>query len=583
MLKLKYEGVSKMTRSTFMLFAIGYYFITIAIIVVVLLIISRKTKNKYRSQITELEREKNLIISASILSELNKVEALVNNDDLRKQYDNWQKRFNQIKNEDIPKITDAINEVQLNFDESDYRALKVSLIKAEMDLNYLKTKADYLLDEIREITLSEEKNRDKITKLKAEYRAIVSQYNDNEKDYEKVKVPIELQFENVDKLFSSFEIAMDKNAYTEVGKIVKAIDTIISNLKVVVEETRTICQYGESLIPKKIEDISLIAKRMTQDGYNLDYLNIDYNIEEANKKIQDIFQRLNVLDVEDSIFELKTMLDYFDSLYSDFDKEKLSKRLFDDYSRSVLIKSSKLEKINNELYKKIGELKYSYDLTDDDVAVIQEIKDELIDIRTAYEKTINIYRNKTMAYSKLGHEMEIINSKLLVTEEKLGVTLRNLGSLKDDELRAREQLEEIREILFQSKDKTKAVKLPLIPKNYYVELSEATEAIGEMVNELEKRPISIKTLNTRVDTARDLVLKVYNTINETTKTAKMAEMAIVYGNRYRTVNKDVDFGLVKAENAFYKGNYKNSLEQAISAINIVEPGIHKKLLEEYKD
>ena len=92
----------------------------------------------------------------------------------------------------------------------------------------------------------------------------------------------------------------------------------------------------------------------------------------------------------------------------------------------------------------------------------------------------------------------------------------------------------------------------------------------------------IKTLNTRVDTARDLVLKVYNTINETTKTARMAEAAIVYGNRYRTVNKDVDFGLLKAENAFSRGNYKNSLEQAISAINIVEPGIHKKLLEEFK-
>lgn len=572
-----------MTRSTFMLFAIGYYFVTILIIVVVLLIISRKTKKKYRNQINELEREKNLIISAAILSELNKVEALVNNDDLRKQYENWQKRFNQIKEEDIPKITDAINEVQLNFDENDYKALKVSLIKAEMDLNYLKTKADFLLDEIREITLSEEKNRDKITKLKAEYRAIVSTYNDNEKDFAKVKVPIELQFENVDKLFSSFEIAMDKNAYTEVGKIVKAIDTIISNLKVVVEETRTICQYGETLIPKKIEDISLIAKKMTQDGYNLEYLNIDYNIEEANKKIQDIFQRLNVLDVEDSIFELKTMLDYFDSLYSDFDKERVSRKLFDEYSRSILIKSSKLEKINNELYKKIGELKYSYDLTDEDVAVITEIKDELIDIRTAYEKTINIYRNKTLAFSKLGREMEILNTKLQNTEEKLSATLRNLGSLKDDELRAREQLDEIKEILFQSKDKTKTVKLPLIPKNYYVELSEATEAISEMVHELEKRPISIKILNTRVDTARDLVLKVYNTINETTKTAKMAEMAIVYGNRYRTVNKDVDFGLIKAENAFYKGNYKNSLEQAISAINIVEPGIHKKLLEEYKD
>lgn len=55
----------------------------------------------------------------------------------------------------------------------------------------------------------------------------------------------------------------------------------------------------------------------------------------------------------------------------------------------------------------------------------------------------------------------------------------------------------------------------------------------------------------------------------------MAETAIVYGNRYRVTNKEVDFGLSKAESAFLKGNFKSSLENAISAINIVEPGIHK--------
>ena len=572
-----------MSRTTFMLFATGYYVVTIIIIVVALLLISRHNKKKYKEEINALEREKNLIISASILSELNKVESLVNNDDLRKQYENWQKRFNEIKDKDIPKITDMINEVQIHYDENDYKALKSSIVNAEIDLNYLKTKADYLLDEIREITLSEEKNREKITKLKAEYRAIVSTYNDNADDYIKIKKPIELQFENVDKLFSSFEAAMDKNAYTEVGKIVKAIDTIISNLKVVIEDAKTITQYGEKLIPEKIEDISNIAKKMTNDGYNLEYLNIDYNIEEASKKIQDIFQRLNVLDVVDSTFELKTMYDYFDSLYSDFDKEKVARKYFDDYSRNILLKSSKLEKINNELYKKIGELKYSYDLTDEELSIITEIKDDLIDIRTSYENTIGIYRNHNMAYSKLAREMEIINNKLLDTENRLNATLRNLGSLKDDELRAREQLDEIKTILLQTKDKARGIKLPLIPKNYYVELGEATNAIEDMVLELEKRPISIKILNMRVDTARDLVLKVYNTINETTKTAKMAEMAIVYGNRYRTVNREVDMGLSKAESSFFKGNYKSSLEQAITAINVVEPDIHQKLLKVYKD
>lgn len=572
-----------MTREMFMLFAIGYYFLTMIIIVIVLLVISNKTKKKYLAQINELERQKNLVISAGILSELNKVESLINNDDLRKKYESWQKRFNEIKNDDIPKITDLINEVQEYFETKDYANLKASIIKTEMDLNYLQTKSGILLDEIKEITLSEERNRDKITKLKAEYRNVLTTYKEDPESYSKIKTPLELQFENVDKLFASFENAMDKNAYTEAPKIVKAIDDIVSNLNEIINETKTICLYGENLIPKKIEDIKLIYKKMVQSGYNLDYLNIEYNIEEANKKIIDIFQRLNVLDVEDSIFELKTMHDYFDSLYNDFENEKVSKRLFDDYMRSIGIKLSKLEKISQELFKKVDELKYSYDLTDEEVASIIEIKDNIIDNHNSYDHIIDIFRNKTLAYSKLASEMENINNKLLKNEEILNHTLETLSSLKDDELRAKEQLTEIEEILKDCKLKAREYKLPVVPKNYYVEFAEASLAIKEMIAELEKRPISIKVLNMRVDTARDLVLKVYNTINETTKTAKMAEMAIVYGNRYRVVNKDVDFGLTKAENSFYKGNYKICLEQAISAINIVEPGIHHKLLENFKD
>lgn len=571
-----------MERTTFLLLAVAYYILTIIIVIVMLNLMNRKEKNKLKKQIDELDKEKNLIISASMLSELNKVEALVNNDEMKMKLEDWKKRFANIKDVEMPKITDTINEIEELFEDHNFKELKGLIIKADFELNNLKTKASFLLDEIKDVTLSEERNRETITKLKAQYREIIGTYKDYEEEYAIIKVPIELQFENVDKLFQAFETAMEQNAYTEVGKIVKAIADIIENLKVVVEETRPIVNLGKNLIPKKIEDIKNIVDKMTKEGYNLDYLNIDYNIDEANKKIQDIFQRLNVLNLEDSLFELKTMHDYFDSLYNDFDKEKISKKIYEDYSRSILIKATKLEKVNNELYKKIDDLKYSYDLTDDEVLVISEIKEEIMNIRASYDKTVDIARSHILSYSKLAREMEIINSNLTKTEEKLNGALKNLGSLKEDEIRAREQLDEIKKILNQTKEKLRSFKLPVIPKNYYVEMAEAMEAINELVKALDKRPISIKILNLRVDTARDLVLKVYNTINETIKTAKMAEVAIVYGNRYRVTNKDVDFGLIKAENMFFKGNFKNSLENAINAINIVEPGIHKRLLEEYR-
>lgn len=569
-----------MDRITFILIALFVWILTIILVIVVLKLINNKEKKKLKAEIEKLEKEKNMVISASMLSELNKVEALVNNDEMKEKLDDWKARFNDIKNTEMPKITETINDIEELFEEKNFKDLKRLVLKADFDLNTLKTKASFLLEEIKDVTLSEERNRETITKLKAEYREILNTYKDYEEEYEIVKNPLELQFENIDKLFSAFETSMEQNAYTEVGKIVKAIADVIGNLKVIIEETRPIVSLGKNLIPKKEEDIKNIYDKMSKDGYNLEYLNIDYNIEEANKKIQDIFQRLNVLNVEDSLFELKTMHDYFDSLYADFDKERYSKKIYEDYSRSILIKATKLEKVNNELYKKIGDIKYSYDLTDDEVNVIAEIKKEIMDIRASYDKVVDIARSKTLAYSKLAREMEIINSKLVRTEEKLNGALKTLGSLKEDELRAREQLDEIKRILSQTKEKIRSYKLPTIPKNYYVEISEAMEAINELVKELDKRPISIKILNLRVDTARDLVLKVYNTVNETVKTAKMAETAIVYGNRYRVTNKEVDFGLSKAESAFLKGNFKSSLENAISAINIVEPGIHKKLLEE---
>ena len=376
---------------------------------------------------------------------------------------------------------------------------------------------------------------------------------------------------------------MDNKEFDEVSKIVKALDDLVNNMAIVIEEAPSIILLGKSIIPKKITDIKSISKRMVKNGYNIDYLNIDYNIDEAEKKLNDIFDRLNVLNLEDSIFELKTMLDYFESLYSDFDKEKISKKEYEEALEVISDKTSRLTKIVKNIYAELADLKISYDLTDEELEVIDNINVELKSIKNDFKNVNDRTKAKILPYSKLAKECELISVRLFNTEDKLENTLRTLGSLKEDEARAREQLEEIRVILRDAKYKIKEYKLTVVPKKYFVELKEAHEAINEIIKELEKKPISIKTLNTRVDTARDLVLKLFNTSKELTKTAAMAEMAIVYGNRYRSSIKEVEVGLKNAEKEFYKGEYRVSLELVLNAINIVEPGIHKKLLSAYEE
>lgn len=569
-------------KDTYMLFGITYLLIAVGLIIAMIVVVRKHMKNKFNNALKLLERDKNLIISASILSELNKVESLINNKELEAKYNVWKNKFKTIKDKDVPKITDELISIEELIKSRKYKQIERELAKIELDIYFVKSKSKFLLDEIKEITTSEEKNREIVTKLKADYREIFVKYNNNKEDYEVISSPIELQFENVDKLFNAFEISMENNAYTEVGKIVKALDDTIGNLSIVIEEAPSIILMGKVLIPKKMTDTYSIYEKMVKDGYNLDYLKIDYNKEESLKKIADVFDRLNVLNLVDSIFELKTILDYYDNLYNDFEREKVSKKMFMEYTRTIGIRCKKILDIVFNINKKIDDIKYSYDLTDDEVKIIDDISLSSKSIKSEYEAIIEDYRNKLYSYSKLCKQMELLNVKLSKTEDKLDYTLKSLGSLKEDELRAREQLEEIKTILSNAKEKIVSYKLPVIPKCYYIELEEATEAIREMIKELEAKPINIKTLNIRVDTARDLVLKLYNTSNETIKTAWMAENAIVYGNRYRVGNKEIDDGLEKASIAFMKGNFKLSLENSIKAINIVEPGIHKRLLEAYK-
>lgn len=566
-----------MEDKTYIILGIVYLILAIILVVVVLVLINKHDKKKLQGILTNLELDKNLIISANILTELNKVGSLINNKNLEIKYNNWKERYKQIKEVDMPSLENKLNDLEALIRDKKYKDFVKDSSKLELEIYYIKSKSDFLLDEIREITLSESKNREIVTKLKKDYRDIYLKYNNSPSDYEGINNTIELQFENIDKLFNAFELAMENNDYSEASKIVKALTDNIGNIGIIIDEASSIILMGKKLIPDKIEDVKKIYDRMTKEGYLLDYLNIDYNTSEAEKKLADIFDRLKVLNVNDSIIELKTILDYFDGLYGDFDKEVEAKKNYDSLSRKIAIKNKKLSAIIKNIISKIEDIKFSYDLLDEDVKVIDDLNLTIKGLQNDYDIIIENFRNKSFSYSQLYKELELINNRVSVTEEKVEQTVKFLSSLKDDEIRAREQLDEIKNILESSKEKMESFKLPIIPKDYYVELSEANDALDNMIDELNKKPISIRVLNLRVDTARDLVLKLHKNTSETIKNASLAESTIVYSNRFRYNNK-INNALNRAEDYFYEGRYSEALELAIKAVSDVNPNIYNEVM-----
>lgn len=566
---------------TIILIMVSFVILAAIVIVTVLVLLTKGKNNQYKKQLENLEIEKNKLDSVPIIPELTKVESYLNNEKLESMYNNWKDRLDVIRTNQIPKITDMLLEADYSLSQKDYKATIYKIAKLEMEIYKVRTNSDFLLNEIKEITSSEERSRTLITKLKSEYRDLYEKFSKDREAYNELAEPVELQFETIAKRFEDFEAVMESNEFLEVNGLIKTIDEMIKHMANVIEELPSIILMCKTILPKKIKDVQEEYDRMVKEGYPLDYLNIEYNIEEANKKISDIYDRAKILNLEDSLFELKILAEYFDSVFNDYEKEKVDKSEFEDVEKLIVKKLKKLNRIITEIFNQLDEIRNAYNLSNDNINVLYQIKEETEKLNEDYKALIDHTSNNTFAYSKLSNEMENLNLRVASVEQSLDSVLDSLGNMQDDEQRARQQLEEIKTILKESKNKIKEYNLPVIPNNYFVELNEAQVAIKEIIKELDKKPITIEVLNTRVDTARDLVLKLYKTTKEMTKTAMFAELAIVYGNRYRSEEDELDKYLTYSEKLFYKGEYQKSLEISINSLNRVEKGIYDKLLSLY--
>ena len=468
-------------------------------------------------------------------------------------------------------------ETEFLVDKKEYKQAIKKIAYIEMQIMELRKKSEKLVEEIKLITTSEERNRSLITKLKINYREIESKFSRTKKDYGEVAESIETEFKNIEKEFQDFEDAMDINDYVLVEKIVTSLEEKINNMKVIIEEVPSIVLTATVLLPNRIEEMTTIYFRMLRDGYPLDYLNVEYNFKEIKEKIAKIIEELKKLNIGESKIELRTMLEYFDTLYNDFDKEKECKDLFKENTKVLKNKLDKIKKIVKDIYLQIDDIKSTYDLTDEAINKFSILNKNLEQISEDYKSLISHGNGHTFAYSKLVDELDGLNIKLSRLQDDLDYQLRSITSMKDDETRAKEQLDSIKKLLKQSKNKLNEYKIPIIPSSYFIELKEAQDAIREVMKELDKKPIVIKILNIRVDTARDLVFKIYNKTNDMVKSVKMSEKIIIYGNRYRSQYPAISEALDKATSLFYKGQYKLSFELAAEAILKIDSDAIEKL------
>ncbi len=550
--------------------------LTVVLSVIIIRIMRKKEQELLQSKVNELEVKKNNLNSLPVMVELSKIEDIAKSEQLEEKISEFKVRYQEIKEIKLKKINDLIVDLDVTVEKKSIKEYIDNYSNAEIALDEAEYSLNNILDEIDEIASYEEKYRDIITKLKAKYRFLEHSYTEKETLFGDLKDVIKMQFENIAKRFNDFDKVMDEKLYNEIVLVVKSIDTMIDNLDVIIKELPDILLLLNDLIPGRIHDLKEEYNKMVEEGYPLGYLNFDDNLSDIEKKENDILSRAKVLNITDSLFDLRTILEYLDSLFKDLDDERNAKTKFDSVDDAFKEKSKKLDKIVKDIYAQLDDIKAMYHLNEKDLEIIDKLNLKLSVIIKEHKKLHRDIKKSDESYKKHNITINELMVRLNNISSEFDEALRTLGSFYEDEKHAREELKNMHELIKKCKNRIRNHHLPIIYDNYFVEVEEAMDAIKEVEKELNNKPIIIKELNMRVETAKDLTLKVYSTTDEMIKYAYFSEILIVYGNKYRET-KEVSKGLSKAELLYYRGNYKDCFNLLLKVIKTIDEELVNKI------
>lgn len=138
---------------------------------------------------------------------------------------------------------------------------------------------------MNELVGSEEKNRAEIEELKEMYRQCKKSLLAHRHTFGKSEIILEEQLDEALAKFEEFDEKTEKGNYLEAREILLVIKVLLEDSQAKMEAIPNLMVECQSKIPSQLEELRDGYKEMLDQGYLLDHLQIDKEIERLEEQV----------------------------------------------------------------------------------------------------------------------------------------------------------------------------------------------------------------------------------------------------------------------------------------------------------
>jgi len=553
------------------------YIIGGILVIIVLIIVALIFRKRLYDQVDYYEGWKLDIMNRNVATELAKVKELNLEGDTKDKFELWKESWENILNSKLADVEEHLYDTEAAADRYKFGAAKSNMKKMEAILVECEKVIETILTELNELLATEEENRKEIEKLAPQLTDMRKQLSQNRFKYDRAELRFELEVDELQHELVVYEELVDEGNYLQAKEVVDLVKERIVSLQEELDEFPTLYDQCKNELPSQLDELSKGVTEMKEEGYYIEHLNLEKQINDYQASLVDTVQSLEKIGTDDAKEVIPKVEEAMKEMYEQLENEALAKNYVDSKVQSY---DKALESFTTSFtgtQTEVEELKQAYYFEDDDLEKYRTLEKKLNQLKDQLKIFTEKVELNNTAHSTLREELESGFAQLEAIEEEHELFKERIHTLRKDELEAREQFQTMNDDIYKLNRKLRQSNLPGVPNHIWDLIHEASKKNEHVLETLEIKPIDIAAVQKSISEAENAVKNAIDNTEEMMEHAFLTEQVIQYANRYRSSNAMLAAQLIESENLFRKAQYELALEKAARAIEEVEPGALKKI------
>lgn len=551
------------------------YILGALVLAFILILIIRRIffyNRKNRKMVRDLKRKYDYIHSLLLNQDagyINRLESVANVNLLaRPQFEEYNKRYTMLRDQTDAYAVQALRKMNENIQSKHKRQFKEVYNRQKPAIIIFERDVLALNKELSQLVKPEEDARQAAVEQKEYLRQLVNKYQNHRDELMLVEDSFDKAFANMEKIFASYDKAVEIGNYDESKEILKKISKIILSLDKITDVLPELCLKAATVVPQKIDDMERQFNQMSAEGYPLHHITSRPGIDGMRTDLNAIISDIKQFDVQNVSENLNKISDRINEILTAFGREKDQRVIFENEYDGVYNNVIEIERSFIKLANRMPTIQNIYTMDNEKVQELEIIKNQ-IDQVSLIKRTLDtfIHSSTRQPYSLLVDKMHNLADKTIATKQLIDAYHTYLENLKTD---AENAFTLINALFYKLKAAEKSVRD--VGVNKYAEqfassFDKCYSLISTINDLLHVQPIDLVAVNGTVAQLQNKAETLLNQIDKDYNLAILAENAIVYANVYRGTFTDVQTMLRQDELSFNDGGFEQAY---IDAGNILK-------------